>query len=185
MTLDPRLRSGLSVLALGITLAAVYWASGLDEEGTAEIAGPSASAIARTPALPGAAATPGAMAGGQGIDLARLQRAPAVQPSGELFGDPPASIAPPAKSSRQAQEAAEAPPPPPPEPPPLPFKYLGQLSEAGRKQVFLAAGDRNLVVSAGDVVDGLYRIDAIGTEELMLTYLPMNVQQTLPTGAAQ
>jgi hypothetical protein len=186
MRIDPRLRTGLIVLALGLTLAAVYWASGLEEDGTADVAGPTAAdAQAPARARPRTEAPPGGMEGGQAIDLARLQRAPATQPSAELFGEPPAAIAPPPpKASRRAQEVAEA-PPPPPEPPPLPFKYLGQLAEAGRKLVFLAAGERNLVVGAGDVIDGLYRIDAIGTDELMLTYLPMNVQQTLPTGAAQ
>jgi hypothetical protein len=186
MTSDPRLRSGLIVLALGLTLAAVYWASRLEEDGTADVAGPSAadsSAPAR--ARPSAAAPPTGTERGPSIDLARLQRAPAAQPSAELFGEAPAAIVPPPrKALRQAQEAAEA-PPPPPAPPPLPFKYLGQLAEAGRTLVFLAAGDRNLVVGTGDVIDGLYRIDAIGTDALMLTYLPMNVQQTLPTGAAQ
>jgi len=186
MTIDPRLRTGLTVLALGLTLAAVYWASELEEDGTADVAGPSAadsSAPAR--ARPSTAAPPSGIEGGQSIDLTRLQRAPAAHPSAELFGEPPRAIAPPPpKASRQAQEVAEA-PPPPPRPPPLPFKYLGQLAEAGRTLVFLTAGDRNLVVGTGDVIDGLYRIDAIGTDELMLTYLPMNVQQTLPTGAAQ
>ncbi|KWW32768.1 hypothetical protein ACUXAV_005699 [Cupriavidus metallidurans] len=82
------------------------------------------------------------------------------------------------------------PPPPPPEPvveppptpPPLPFSFLGALDgNTPKPQIFLGNGDRLLIVSRGDVIDGQYRIDAIATESITFTYLPLNMKQVLPT----
>jgi len=174
------------IAALAATLGAVYWASGLQEgSGEADVVAPVAPERAAPPTRARSDPAPVPAAPGP-LDLARLQRQPSAEPAGELFGQPPAALAPvPRTRGTQAPAVEEAPPPPPPEPPPLPFKYLGQLAEADRKMVFLTAGDRNLVVGAGDVIDNVYRVDEIGPESLLLTYLPMNVQQTLSTGAAQ
>ncbi len=182
MNIEPRARRVAVVVALTATLAAVYWASGLEGDATPAVQ-------ARSPSPPsarttGAGETADSDAKGS-LDLARLQRTPAAEPGADLFGQPPASIAPPPPPVEQPRvEQVEA-PAAPPAPPPLPFRYMGQLAEAERKTVFLAAGDRNLVVGIGDVIDDLYRVDDIGADALMLTYLPLNVQQTLPTGAMQ
>lgn len=76
---------------------------------------------------------------------------------------------------------------PPPEAPPLPFTYLGKLKDNednGGTRVFIATKDRNLVVKAGDVIDGTYRIEAIGPTAMTFRYLPMDKQQTLEIGRA-
>jgi len=82
------------------------------------------------------------------------------------------------------------PPPPPPPPvvvppptaPPLPFSYLGEVGEnAQKRQVFLSTGERLLIVSLGDVIDGQYRIDSIATGAITFTYLPLNMKQVLST----
>jgi hypothetical protein len=82
------------------------------------------------------------------------------------------------------------PPPPPPEPvveppptaPPLPFSFLGALDgNAPQPQVFLGSGERLLIVSRGDVIDGQYRVDAIATEGITFTYLPLHMKQVLST----
>jgi hypothetical protein len=65
----------------------------------------------------------------------------------------------------------------------MPFTYLGRLAEGPQTTVFLSAGDRNLVVKAGDVIDNTYRVDEVGERMLMLTYLPQNVKQLIPIGA--
>jgi len=183
---QPRTRRVAMVVALAVTVAAVYWANGLEEEEVVATVAPAetARAVSSTPPriVPGQAQ---GSDGGGALDLARLQRAPTAEPGADLFGQPPAAIAPPPPAVERAEIEEVAPPPPPPTPPPLPFRYMGQLAEADRKTVFLAAGDRNLVVGIGDVIDDLYRVDEIGTDALMLTYLPMNAQQTLPTGAVQ
>jgi len=45
-------------------------------------------------------------------------------------------------------------------------------------------GDRVLTVSAGDVIEGTYRVDGIVGARLGLTYLPLNIRQTLDIGNA-
>jgi hypothetical protein len=75
-------------------------------------------------------------------------------------------------------------PPPPPQAPPLPFAYLGKLVEDATTTVFLARQDRNYVVRAGDTIDGTYRVERIGDDGLVVTYLPLKIQQTLPFGEA-
>lgn len=81
-----------------------------------------------------------------------------------------------------------APPPPaaPPKPaepvtPPLPFVFVGMLERGSAKpEAFLAKGDALLVVSAGDMLDNnTYRVDSLNANEVVITYLPMNVQQSL------
>lgn len=86
-----------------------------------------------------------------------------------------------------------APPSPPPKPlrptaPSLPFTFVGLLEKGSvRPQAFLAKGDALLVVGAGDTIDNnTYRIETLSTQKIVITYLPMNIQQTLNIlGAAQ
>lgn len=73
--------------------------------------------------------------------------------------------------------------PAPPTAPPLPFSYLGRLQEApGRVTVFLARGDKVYTVRLGDVIDDAYQVDALANGQLTLTYLPLNVRQSLAVG---
>jgi Tfp pilus assembly protein PilP len=65
----------------------------------------------------------------------------------------------------------------------VPFTYLGRLSEDNRTTAFLASGERNLVVKPGDVIDNNYRVDEVTDRMVQLTYLPLNVKQTVSTGA--
>ncbi|HET8745251.1 MAG TPA: hypothetical protein VFM98_06585 [Ramlibacter sp.] len=73
------------------------------------------------------------------------------------------------------------PPPPPPAAPPLPFSFLGRLDD-GKPKVFLQRGERLYAVAVGDVIDGQYRLERIEANQLLLTYLPMNVKQTITIG---
>jgi hypothetical protein len=74
-------------------------------------------------------------------------------------------------------------PPPPPKPvaPPLPFSFVGMVERgADRPQAYLAKGDALLVVAVGDVIDNnTYRVDALAATGVVLTYLPLNKQQTV------
>ena len=87
---------------------------------------------------------------------------------------------------REAPRHEPSPPPPPPAPqaPPLPLTYLGKLVDGERVAVFLSQGDRNWVVRAGDTIDGVYRVEAVGDRTMTLTYLALDVQQQLAIGAA-
>lgn len=84
-----------------------------------------------------------------------------------------------------------APPPPviPPAPPqaptapPLPFRFMGRLTEDGGKpQVYLVNGDQLHTVREGDTIDGVYKVQRLERSEMTLVYLPLNQQQILPIG---
>lgn len=81
-----------------------------------------------------------------------------------------------------------APPPPPPPPaapsaPPMPYKFMGKMDDASSLKAFLNRGDRVYVVSVGEVVDNTYRIESIKAGQMTMTYLPLNVSQTLSVGS--
>ena len=79
-----------------------------------------------------------------------------------------------------------APPPlPPPKPvaPPLPFQYLGKLSEDGQIRVFLNHQGRYLIATTGDVIDGIYRVEEIAGSRMTLLYQPLKEKQVLMIGS--
>jgi hypothetical protein len=90
---------------------------------------------------------------------------------------PPPAPPPPAPPPPLAAPA----PPPRPVAPPLPFTFVGMVERgADRPQAYLAKGDALLVVAVGDVIDNnTYRVDALATTGVVLTYLPLNKQQTV------
>jgi hypothetical protein len=69
--------------------------------------------------------------------------------------------------------------------PPLPFTYLGRVVENGRERIFLASAQKNYLAQRGDVLENDYRIDRINEHQILFTYLPLKIGQTLETGAAQ
>jgi hypothetical protein len=78
------------------------------------------------------------------------------------------------------------PPPPPPKPtaPPLPFSYLGRYQESQAMIIMLVKGDRIYTVSAGEVIENIYRVEGMVDGRVELTYLPLNIRQTIDTGEA-
>ena len=88
-----------------------------------------------------------------------------------------------------------APPPPPPAPvvvqaapppsaPPLPFAFMGSYkSQDGNPTFFLTAGDRVYDVKVGDTLDNTYSVDGVKSGQLLLTYMPLKIQQSLAVGA--
>jgi hypothetical protein len=79
-----------------------------------------------------------------------------------------------------------APPPPravSPSAPPMPFVYMGKLAEEGEKEVILLTRqNRSYAVREGDVLDKIYRVDEVRAPVMILTYLPLNIQQTIQIG---
>lgn len=83
------------------------------------------------------------------------------------------------------------PPPPPklqppsaPSAPPLPFTFMGKLQEeSGRLIVYLVKGDTAYTVAQGDVIDNTYKVEDVTAAQMTLTYLPLNVKQTLAIGS--
>jgi hypothetical protein len=163
-------------VALALTLVAVKWAGGQDRADDGVAAARQADEAAR-PAR-GASSPPAAATGGVPelrLDLLGSRASPA--PAGDPFQ---------ARSWAPAPDPAEMNRPrlplPPPQAPPLPFAYLGKLVEDATTTVFLARADRNYIVRAGDTIDGTYRVERIGEDALVVTYLPLKIQQTLPLG---
>lgn len=83
-----------------------------------------------------------------------------------------------------------APPPPPPPPtalvsrrpmaPPLPYQYVGKQWLDNRWTIFLARDDATYRARIGDLLDETYRVEAIDASVLVLRYLPLKQEQTLP-----
>lgn len=179
-------RNALLIGALGLTLAATWYAAGLEEgdpaAGEELLARPSA-------ARPDAATAVG-----------KTRDAPVATPAAAPAAPLPA---PAAQADAMRLKAGSAdlfavrswqPPPPPPRPvvaeaappptaPPLPFRYLGRMEDGPQITVFLAEGPQNVrVVRQGDQT-GQYRIDEITPQGMRLTYLPLQQPQQLLFGS--
>lgn len=93
-------------------------------------------------------------------------------------------------STQNRQRRTPAPPPqavsePAPTAPPLPFTYVGKMVDGKRLTIYIASPDRNYAVAPGDVIDGTYRIEEAQDSQVVLTYLPLNIRQTISIGAAE
>jgi hypothetical protein len=73
--------------------------------------------------------------------------------------------------------------PPVPTAPPLPFAYMGSfVTDGGQAVYFVTREDRIYDLKAGDAVDDLYSFDGASANQLLFTYKPMQLQQTLAMG---
>lgn len=77
-------------------------------------------------------------------------------------------------------------PPPAPEAPPVPFSYVGKLEDSPTgTQVFLMANSKLYTVQLGHSIDQEWRLDSEDANTLTLTYLPLNLTQSLSKAAKQ
>ncbi len=72
--------------------------------------------------------------------------------------------------------------PPPPQAPALPFSYMGRWQEAGQTTYYLARGTLPVSVRAGQVLDGVWRLEPVTGGQLNFTYLPLDQTRSLRTG---
>lgn len=110
------------------------------------------------------------------LQLEKLKRPEFTNEAGELF------------QSRTWQPPPPTARPEPPEPrraPPVPFSYFGQMVEDGKAVVFLSRGNLDYAVRQGETTEGTYRIDEIRKDAVVMTYLPLEQQQTLAIGTAK
>ena len=173
MAIPAKQRWILYCVALALTLIAVRWAGGQDPADSRTAATSKANEAAR-PARE-ASASPATTEEVPELRLDRLgTRAPAA-PAGDPFQ---------ARSWAPAPDPEVARPRPPPRPqaPPLPFAYMGKMVDGNTTVVFLANEDRNYVARVGETLDGTYRVERIADNELVVTYLPLKIKQTLPFG---
>lgn len=113
------------------------------------------------------------------LQLDKLVRAEVSEPELDPFAGKSWYLPPPPPSPAEVkvQEA------PRPTAPPLPFSYMGRmLEEDGHVVVYLTQGASVYSVSQGDTLDGTYRLERVASNQLVLTYLPLDTKQILNTG---
>ena len=169
------LTTRLKVLCAAAAGVGIYiLASGPDPSKTAVASAPAPSASTH------AAAPPAAVSRDTGNPLARLAHRVAESKAVEsLFHPHSWYVAPPAPAPVPVVYVA----PPPPTAPPLPFTVMGSYAHPGNATVyFLTRGDSVFDVHVGDTIDNTYSVDGAANGQLLLTYKPLNIQQTLPLG---
>ena len=121
------------------------------------------------------------------VELERLARLEKQQKDKKIMGDvfnatswyvppPPRYVKPPPPPS--------PPPIPVPTAPPLPFTYLGRYGDSASRIIILSKGDRVYTVTEGDIIENTYRVEKLTAGMVNLTYLPLNIEQSLRTGDA-
>jgi len=89
-------------------------------------------------------------------------------------------VPPPPPKPVKLPPAPPPPPPPPPTAPPLPYSFMGSYDEPGGKStIYLTKAGRIYSVSQGETLDGIYRVEGINSGNFTMTYLPLNIKQTL------
>lgn len=120
------------------------------------------------------------------VELERLTGLESQQQSKKRVGDAfniTSWYVPPPAPRMAAKPIVIAPPPiPVPTAPPLPFTYLGRYGDTDTRTIILSKGDRVYTVAVGDVIENTYRVEKLTTGMVNLTYLPLNIEQSLRTG---
>jgi len=62
----------------------------------------------------------------------------------------------------------------------MPYRFAGTLMQDGKLQVLLANGDAVIPVQQGDTIDGGYRVESIGEDQITLIYLPLRKKEVIP-----
>lgn len=69
--------------------------------------------------------------------------------------------------------------------PPLPFRYVGRLSQNGKTEILLLRGAMLHSVGEGDEIDGEYRVERITGATVHFTFLPGGMKLNLDLTAAR
>jgi len=64
-------------------------------------------------------------------------------------------------------------------PPPLPFRFVGSLTDGADRVVYLGRGQQALAAHVGDVLDNSYKVVSIGSSQMEIEYLPTGQKQDL------
>lgn len=104
------------------------------------------------------------------IDLDKLVRAESSLPQNDPFA---------ARSFGAAPQAQAGAAPARPEVPPLPFQYIGRVTENGKQEVYVMRGDEVITLERGQKIGNEYRVDKITGKSITFTYLPLKTRQTL------
>lgn len=104
------------------------------------------------------------------------KRPPLRQAAADPFA--PRHSAAPASSPEEREEAPE------PQAPPVPYRIAGSIRYDNKLRVLLAAGDRVYEAKVGEILDGVYRVDAATPEAVTLLYTPLGIEQQLAVTAS-
>ncbi len=118
------------------------------------------------------------------LDISKLGQRKFNPSAGELFTSTTWAPKKPKLSLEEQAEKAEqmaksSAPPPAPTAPPLQFKYAGKAISDNETWVFLSRSGENHIAKIGGKITDQYRLDAINDSAITLTYLPLNIKQTL------
>jgi hypothetical protein len=95
---------------------------------------------------------------------------------GDLFAPPPAV--------RAAAPARAANAEPEPAAPAMPYRFAGTLVDGDGLRIVLIKGDRVLLVSEGDMLEGGYLVASVRSNAVTLVNIPLGVRQDLPLSVA-
>jgi hypothetical protein len=161
------MRSSARKLLIFGALVAVVGLVLYDPPGKKPASGPDVATIKSDSASPRAAAAPS----GEGLSVP--DREGLARARGELFGAPPPP--PPPKKKPAPEPVAE----PVPVAPPLPYRFAGKVRKGSEEELLLSRGEIVFPVKAGDTLDGMYRVEAIGPERIELVYLPLGTPERI------
>jgi hypothetical protein len=181
MRADITLRAKLLIaMAVGVAGYVVFMPDASQTIEPARGAGSGAVAATRPAARPGHAVPAGRDPSMRDEVFRQTGRIAADTEAASLFSPHSWFVAPP---SPPPPPAVAYQPPPPPTAPPLPFAFMGSYkAEDGASIYFLTAGDRVFDVRIGDTLDRTYSVDAVQSGQMMLTYMPLKIQQSLAVG---
>ncbi|WP_295623702.1 hypothetical protein [uncultured Nitrosomonas sp.] len=120
------------------------------------------------------------------LDVSKLGQRKFSPVAGELFASttwaPKRAVIDDHEEEQQAirmAQAARASAPPAPTAPPLQFKYAGKAIADNETWVFLSQSGENLITKIGAKINDTYRLDSVNDNAITMTYLPLNIKQTL------
>ncbi|NOU26023.1 MAG: hypothetical protein HOO90_10880 [Methylotenera sp.] len=70
----------------------------------------------------------------------------------------------------------------PPTAPVIPFKYIGKIWGDDEYQVFISFNGKNLIIKEGETIQQTYKVEKISPPTMTLTYIPMNILQSMQIG---
>lgn len=161
--------------ALALTLSTVAWLQSQDQntDDTVQIV------ASRSPSRPAGAENP-AQAAGHSVTQASSADDPQEAEADEVIDlfSPHAWYVPPPPKAIVAES------PPRPTTPPAPFAYMGKMEDTPQGTlIFLSANNKLYSVIKGEMIDHAWRLDSEDANALRLTYIPLNMPQTLSKSA--
>lgn len=167
--MDKAARLRWTILLCGLigTLVAIFYPS---DDDTPYAARKVAAAVRKTT---GAAAP--TMAGVNAGDDADAGDPDPFAPRGWQAPPPPPAAATP----QVAAIVAPVVPVEPTGPPPLPFRFVGGMTDGADQMVYLGRGDDALVARVGDVLEHTYKVTSITATQIEFEHMPTGQKQAL------